>query len=127
MLQDLDSSDHSVPLNFVHVEGLADAPEEQHRQLASEVLPELLEPDEDRARIGGRIEVGAELRDEHRQPQREQEVENPPPVRLRQEAAQPRIRAIQRDPNRDRLAVAQGIPGQMLEPVRGPVSEVERA
>ena len=45
----LDTPDHSVPVDFVHVERLPDAPEQHDRQLAAEVLAELLEPAEDAA------------------------------------------------------------------------------
>ncbi len=37
------------------------------------------------------------------------------------------ISAVQRDADRDRLAVSHRVPGEHLELVRGPVAEVERA
>ena len=52
--------------------------------------------------------------------------DDPPPVGVRQAAGQVAVRGVERDADRDRLAVAQLVVRELLELVRRPVPEVER-
>ena len=56
-----------------------------------------------------------------------EQLDDAAPVRVRQAAGEVDVRGVERDADRHRLAVAQLVVRELLELVRGPVPEVERA
>ena len=127
--EQLDTPDHSVPVDFVHVERLADAAEQHDRQLAAQVLAELLEPAENAAvPPRGFSRCSRELRRAAgRSPTATSRSRMRRQSRSGKEAAQVAhscCRARCRSPPPRRGAA--GGPVSLLELVRRPVPEVER-
>ncbi len=97
----------------MRIDGIADAAQQRHRELAAQVLAELLEPGQQRLRIG-------EQRVRRRQAKRAQEREDALRLRVREHPRARRVERVHRDADRDRLTVRELAVGEPLEPVREP-------
>ena len=74
----LDTPHHSVPVDFVHVERLAEAAEQHDGQRPAEVLAELLQAVGEPTRLTRSSRHARELRRKQVEADRDQQVEDPP-------------------------------------------------
>src|SRR2546421_2207755 len=117
---------YQVLVDLVDVEPSADAAQHRDGQPPAEVLAELVEAAEDAGVALGMGQVAGQLGHEQLELDGAQQVDDAPPVIWREVAGQARVRGVQRDADRHRLAVSQPMAGQALQPVGSPVPEVER-
>ena len=103
----------------MHVDRAADPAEKRDRQPAAEVLAELLE--------AGHHGIGVGKQPvRRRQPESTEHRDHAMRRAFVQQACACRIRRVHRHADRHRLAVRQLAVGHALEPVRQPVTEIER-
>src|SRR6185312_14086140 len=110
--------------DLVSVERLPDVLQQHDGEPAAEVLLEFRQPAQDAV---GVVWCGQMLLNRwivHGHAERAKQMNDPTPGRFGEEAGQVRVSAVERDPNPDRLAVAEPVIGDLLELVRGPVPEV---
>src|SRR4051812_14646190 len=106
------------------VDARTDPLKEHDGQASPKVLPELLQPREDR--VGPVKGIDVEFADVQREPSRDDEIEDSSPVCFRKQADQVSVGGIECEANGHRFAVPQLIARELLQLVRRPVSEVER-
>src|SRR5579872_3279420 len=108
------------------LDAVADLVQQHYREPAAEMLLELRQTMQQAAGIVGLIEERVRLRYVQCVSEVRQQRDDAPPILLRQYAGEVRIGRIQRDADGHRFAMPQCESSDLLQFVRGPVTEIER-